>query len=400
MNSSDKIMASPDGALSFLFGIFALLIWYTTTHYPSQSELLTAGGLWLILSLGAEGASLLNMARGKIRGNINLLSSLLLGFFPGVNALVTLAAVRFGFPYTPRAIGLVYIIGACFFAGMFVLRMDRAAYRSLGTLAAALGMFLLGLGDVLGLRQLQTAGGWCCLIFAFYIFYYGLSVMYLFMGSHLPQGPSLRAPTKGKRNDAYKLDEEFENAPHAHLQNFSSPAMILAFISAVFGLLNFFSALYTMPLDEELAMGVIRLLLGSIHFLAAMVILFQGNHLGNITLISAVCFALFSGGRKVMNVLEQYIPVSSVSEMYGMLQLFAGLYIACFLPAMRKLPVYQLVTYWLSALGLMGFGLSELLGMDWLSVGSGFLFLLFSVLNIYKGISAMLPALPQGPMRE
>lgn len=389
-----RITASPDGALSFMFGILGMLLWYTSVFETNLSELAAAAALWLIMGLGALAASLLNMVRGKMRGNMNLLACLLLGFFPGVNAAITMAAKLSGFSYQPKMIGAVYLVGSVFCLAMGIKRMDRPLYRAAGTFFLSAGMLLLSLWTILDWRLAGVLGGWCCFFFSLCMFYYGLSVLYFFMDARLPQGPVLASANQS--GYGYKLDEAFVDARSARMRFFSDPGMILYFIMAVFGVMNFASGLWSMSLDEELAMGLVRLLLGTVYFCAALVLLLQGKPSGNITLINAVCFAFFSGGRKMMIVFEDALPFSVVGGMYGLLQFSAALYIAVFLLAYKGVPVYSYCMSWLSTSGLMLFGLSELLHLDFLSVIAAFCFLAFALLAVYSGLCATLPSLPQG----
>lgn len=192
MNNTKENIASPDGALSFLFGVFGLLVWYMTQVQATIELLLNVGLIWIVLSFGALCASLLNVYRGKPKGNVNLLATLLLGFFPGINTLVTFFAKMAGLDYTPRVFGLIYITGSIFCTGVMLKRLDKPVYRVLCTLFVSLGLFFLGLGDLLMNWKVMAVGGWCMLLFSLLTFYYGLSVMYMLYHGHLPQGPVLK----------------------------------------------------------------------------------------------------------------------------------------------------------------------------------------------------------------
>ncbi|MCF0261151.1 MAG: hypothetical protein HUJ54_14920 [Erysipelotrichaceae bacterium] len=190
-NSKQKQIASPDGAISFLFGVFGLLLWYMPNHQYSTGMLLTVGLMWIVLSAGALAASLLNVKIGRPKGNINLIATLLLGFFPGLNTLVVFSAKMMNIPYEPRIFGLIYMIGSVFCFGVMVKRFSRALYRTISTFMVGAGLLFLGMGDLLSMPVLMKTGGWAMFVFALLSFYYGLSVMYVLYGGSLPQGPSL-----------------------------------------------------------------------------------------------------------------------------------------------------------------------------------------------------------------
>lgn len=185
-------IVSPDGALAFLFGIFALLMWYTSIDNRfNPATLLSLGMTWLILSSGALIASLINMIRGEQTGNMNLLATILLGFFPGINTLITLAAALLQHPYRPAACGIMYMVGSLFCMAAAWHRRTEPFYIFIKTVLVGTGLFLLGLGDVSGWQPPMAAGGWCLFGFALLSFYFGLSVLYPYFDSRLPQGRPL-----------------------------------------------------------------------------------------------------------------------------------------------------------------------------------------------------------------
>ncbi len=197
---SETSIASPEGALSFLFAIFALLMWYISVdHRYNLSTLLSIGLTWLMLSTGALIASLVNIIRGSSRGNTNLLVTILLGFFPGINTVVTILSVVSGFHYRPMIVGYMYIIGAVFVFGAAVSRLKEPAYIFFRTIAVALGLFFVGLGDVCSNNVVLAIGGWFLFAFALLSFYHGLSVLYAQFDQPLPQGRSILQMWRGKQ---------------------------------------------------------------------------------------------------------------------------------------------------------------------------------------------------------
>lgn len=200
MAYSKTSIASPDGSLSFLFAVFAVLMWFAQVFTLRADSLLSCGIIQIILALGALAASCINMLRGKPKSNINLIATFLLGFFPGIRTLMLLLAASAGFEISFQIFGLMYIIGSVFCFGVAVKRLDRPLYRVLGTLFIALAMLFSGLSDLLLNSILSILGGWCLLLFAMVMFYYGLSVMYSYYDAALPQGKSLAQLVKGGRH--------------------------------------------------------------------------------------------------------------------------------------------------------------------------------------------------------
>lgn len=189
---SKTTIASPEGALSFLFSIFALLMWQIliTPHY-NEATYLSIGLTWLILSLGALMASLINMIRGSEKGNINLLATILLGFFPGLNMLLSLALNSAGFHYKPTIVGLMYVIGSLFCFGATWVRRDKPFYVFMRVFLVSIGLFCVGLGDLTDIQLFLSIGAWNLFLYSLLSIYYGLSILYPYYGKSLPQGKSL-----------------------------------------------------------------------------------------------------------------------------------------------------------------------------------------------------------------
>jgi hypothetical protein len=176
----------------------------------------------------------------------------------------------------------------------------------------------------------------------------------------------------------------------------TSPNMILAFISATFGLMNFSAACLSLANDSLIAIGIIRMLLGVVLFICAWINLLRGNIDGNINLIYAVCFGLFSGGNMILTVISRALHMEFAPVIYGLLQIFTGAFIGCFLPALRNVPFYSWLKYLCSVLGLLFFGFGDFFRNSNITYYGGWCFLLFTLLSLYGGLSAILPGLPQG----
>lgn len=183
-------------------------------------------------------------------------------------------------------------------------------------------------------------------------------------------------------------------------ENFSSPNMITAFISATFGIMNFSAVVLPVGDDSLFVIGLIRLLLGGILFCGAMINLLKGNAAGNLNLIYAVCFGLFSGSNLMITVLNRNMDVVIQPLIYGILQVMAGLFVGCLLPAMKNLPFYQWCANLCSVAGLFCFGFGDVFWDSSISYWGGWCFFIFTFLSLYTGLSAILANLPQGPSME
>lgn len=178
----------------------------------------------------------------------------------------------------------------------------------------------------------------------------------------------------------------------------SSPQMIVSYISAMFGLMTFTSSFFTVDRDTMLAMGLIRLILGSLLFIAALINIFKGIPDGNLNLIVAVCFGLLMGTNAV---------IDSMGEGVGILQLipcgiklFGGAYMLLLLPALLGRRVYSWISQTCAGAGLVMQAIAGIFEWQWLFYLSGILFLAYGLISIYGGLSAIIPSLKQGPAME
>lgn len=180
----------------------------------------------------------------------------------------------------------------------------------------------------------------------------------------------------------------------------ASPQMIVAFICATFGMISFCSAFFDLGTDSILAMAVIRLVLGTVYFLGALINIFKGIPAGNLNLIFSVCFGLFAGSNMMISSLHEYLGVDIQPLIYGIVQVFAAAYLYALLPVMRQFPLINWNALLCAASGLLCQGLCVLLGQPWLNLAGGVFFLIFSLLNIYIGFQAVIPSLPGGPQMK
>lgn len=183
-------------------------------------------------------------------------------------------------------------------------------------------------------------------------------------------------------------------------ESIANPQMIVAFICATFGMISFCSAFFDLGTDSVLAMAVIRLVLGTIYFLGALINIFKGIPSGNLNLIFAVCFGLFAGSNMMISSLHEYLGVDVEPLIYGIIQIFAAAYLFALLPVMRRFPLLNWASLLCAASGLLSQGLCVVLGQPWLNLCGGIFFLLFSLFNIYIGFHAVIPSLPDGPEME
>jgi hypothetical protein len=117
---------------------------------------------------------------------------------------------------------------------------------------------------------------------------------------------------------------------------------------------------------------------------------------GNLNLIFAVCFGLFAGSNQVMKIFTVFTGLDVEPQIYGIVQIFAGLYLLALMPVMKHIPVYQWLANLCSSMGLIWQGMSTLLNSAFVNAIGGWFFFGFAAFNVYIGLSAILDKLPQG----
>lgn len=182
-------IASPDGAISFLFCIFAIMNGYSNQFAISNNALFSIGAVQSLISVFAIIAALINMIRGKARGNVNLLATMLLGLFPGLIKLIRVLALGFNVRYDPYIFGIIYIIGSLFVFTIAWKRRNKPLYRFIGTVGLSLAFLFDGVGMFFHMHVLVWISGLFYYLFAVEMYYFGLTIMYFYYDARLPQGP-------------------------------------------------------------------------------------------------------------------------------------------------------------------------------------------------------------------
>lgn len=175
-----------------------------------------------------------------------------------------------------------------------------------------------------------------------------------------------------------------------------SPSLINFFISAVFGFLNFFSCCVDLGPQTIFIIGIIRAILGVIFFICAILQIFEGEIYGNINLIFSITFGFFSGTNSIITESESVSYSLLQPDVFAFVQIAAGLYLILLLPVMRSVPLYQWTGYLLVSSATVLIGISNLLGIDWISFVAGLFNFVFALLNIYGGLRVVEESLPRG----
>lgn len=176
----------------------------------------------------------------------------------------------------------------------------------------------------------------------------------------------------------------------------TSPQMIVCFICATFGAMSFCSGFFSLSVDTILAMGIIRLVLGIIYFIGALINIFKGLPGGNLNLISAVCFGLFAGGNMLISSLYFCFGLEIQPLIYCVVQIFSATYILCLLPALVESSFYNWILQLTGALGLLSQAFQVILSSTGFQYAGGIFFLIYGLCSLYGGLSAIIPELPQG----
>lgn len=180
-------------------------------------------------------------------------------------------------------------------------------------------------------------------------------------------------------------------------ENLTSPQIIVFFICATFGFMSFCTGFFNLDPDSILCMGIIRMILGTIYFIGALINILNGKAGGNLNLISAVCFGLFAGTNMMISSLHDILGLEIQPLIYCIVQIFGASYILMLLPALTDSPFYNWILQMMGALGLLAQAFQVILGMNAFRWMGGIFFLIYGLCSIYGGLSTMNPVLKQGP---
>ena len=181
-----------------------------------------------------------------------------------------------------------------------------------------------------------------------------------------------------------------------HSERLTSPQMIVCFICATFGAMSFCSGFFSLSPDTIVAMGIIRLVLGIIYFIGALINIFKGLPGGNLNLISAVCFGLFAGGNMLLSALYSRFGIEIQPLIYCIVQIFGATYIIFLLPALGESAFYNWILQLAGALGLLSQAFQVILNSKGLQYAGGLFFLIYGLCSLYGGLSSIVVELPQG----
>lgn len=177
----------------------------------------------------------------------------------------------------------------------------------------------------------------------------------------------------------------------------TSPQTIVYFICSTFGFMSFCSGFFVLDPDTVLCMGIIRLLLGTIYFIGALINIFRGAAGGNLNLISAVCFGLFAGSNMAISSLYDFLGLDIQPLIYCIVQIFGASYILMLLPALDQNPFYNWIMQMMGALGLLAQAFQVILASQTFKYMGGIFFLIYGLCGIYGGLSSIVPAIKDGP---
>ncbi len=170
-----------------------------------------------------------------------------------------------------------------------------------------------------------------------------------------------------------------------------SPDPALQFVFAMFALMTWLGAIVKVQPDAMFVTGFLQLSLGIAAFTGSRMNLRRQDPHGNINLILSVILG-FAGG--LTQIAKAYVMMNSLettfhSWMLSTILLVGGLYMLCFLPLLKSMPVYIFCEHLFVCTGFICMGIADILNLHPLRlVGVWFLFA-FAILALYQGVSEM-----------
>ncbi|MBF0578778.1 hypothetical protein IM774_03030 [Erysipelotrichaceae bacterium RD49] len=170
-----------------------------------------------------------------------------------------------------------------------------------------------------------------------------------------------------------------------------SPDPALQFVFAMFALMTWLGAIVKVQPDAMFVTGFLQLSLGIAAFTGSRMNLRRQDPHGNINLILSVILG-FAGG--LTQIAKAYVMMNSLettfhSWMLSTILLVGGLYMLCFLPLLKSMPVYIFCEHLFVCTGFICMGIADIFNLHPLRlVGVWFLFA-FAILALYQGVSEM-----------
>lgn len=184
----------------------------------------------------------------------------------------------------------------------------------------------------------------------------------------------------------------------------ASPNAALQFIFSTFGILTWLSVVMKLPDDSAMTLGIIELCLGVGAFAASILALIKGDVHGNVNLVLSVILGFAGGITQIVMVQSNRMGISFHPWISAVIILLGGIFVTAILPAMRKLPLYELLSHVFVALGFLCSSIGTLASLPWLHTAGAWLLLAYGITGMYYGISLMYESMgasiPQGPTME
>lgn len=169
----------------------------------------------------------------------------------------------------------------------------------------------------------------------------------------------------------------------------ANPDPMLQYVFAMFAMLTWISTIHPMSEDVLFVSGILQICLGIAAFMGSILNLKRGDPHGNINLILSVILGFAAGLTQMASVYCRVNGIHFHPWIMSMILLTGGIYMLCFLPLLRKMPLYAFVSHLCVCLGFLCNSIADLAGIPVLKTVGAWLLFVFALTAFYQGVSLM-----------
>lgn len=173
------------------------------------------------------------------------------------------------------------------------------------------------------------------------------------------------------------------------MSSIANPDPLLQYVFAMFAILTWISTVHEMSPDVLFVSGVIQISLGIAAFMGSVLNLKRGDPHGNINLLLSVILGFAAGVTQIASVYCRVHEIHFHPWIMSIILLTGGLYMMCFLPLMKKMPLYVFISHLCVSLGFLCNSISDLCAIPVLKTVGAWLLFVFAVTGLYYGVSLM-----------
>lgn len=169
----------------------------------------------------------------------------------------------------------------------------------------------------------------------------------------------------------------------------ADPDPMLQYVFSMFAVMTWISTVHVMSDDVLFVSGILQICLGTAAFVGSLINLKRGDPHGNINLILSVILGFAAGLTQIASVVCKAYSIHFHPWIMSIILLTGGIYMLCFLPLLKKMPLYVFVSHLCVSLGFLCRAIADLASIPVLMNVGAWLLLIFALTAFYQGVSLM-----------